>query len=98
MISVADLRRDAEAIVRAGVAAADPADAVRRSLSIQDDLLRAADLPPVPLSPGGRILIVGAGKAAAAMACIFTNRTGSNATAPTARDESGENWSGVSSP
>jgi len=61
------LRDHAETIFRAAVAAVDPAVAVRNSLRLVDRTrLRLLDVE-TPL-PSGRILVIGAGKAAAPMA------------------------------
>lgn len=78
-----DLRAHAEAILRAGVAAADPGAAVRRALSLAGETLTVADLPPIPLKDGGRILLAAAGKAAPAMSAAAVERLGDRLTAGT---------------
>jgi len=61
------LRRDAEAVFRAGLEAVDPVEAVKRHLTLSHDVL-AADGRTYDLQRFERILVVGAGKASAAMA------------------------------
>jgi hydroxypyruvate reductase len=61
------LKKDAEEIFSAGVAAVEPGEAVRSHLKLEGDTLIAGQYQ-VPLKPGGRVLIVGAGKAGAPMA------------------------------
>lgn len=61
------LREHAEAIWRAGVAAADSSTAVRRHISCDGTTLQIADVS-ISLSQLGRIEILGAGKAGAGMA------------------------------
>jgi glycerate-2-kinase len=62
------LRADARRILDAGIAAADPRAAVLRALSLEGDALRVAGGETIELGTGGRVWIVGAGKAAAGMA------------------------------
>jgi hydroxypyruvate reductase len=70
----ADLRRDAEAIFRAGLAAADPHRLLLARSSIEKDRWsyrdeqRAVSWALPTAESGGRILVVGAGKAAASLA------------------------------
>jgi hydroxypyruvate reductase len=64
----ARLREDAQRILEAGIAAADPRAAVLRALSCDGELLRVAGGETVELGAVGRVWIVGAGKAAAGMA------------------------------
>lgn len=54
-------------LVRAALAAAEPREAVRRALSFDGATLRAGETE-IALGDGGRVWIVGAGKAAAGMA------------------------------
>lgn len=61
------LKQDATDIFFAGVAAVEPGRAVRSHLSLDGDILVAGDAR-IPLTPGGRVLVVGAGKAGAPMA------------------------------
>jgi hydroxypyruvate reductase len=60
------LRRDAVAIYHAALAAANPVDAVSRSVSVDGDLLQVGDRG-YDLSGYDRCYVVGIGKAAAAM-------------------------------
>jgi glycerate 2-kinase len=62
------LRDDALAIVKAGIAAADPADAVRRALTDDGGRIRLDDGQVVDVSSAWNVTVIGAGKAAAAMA------------------------------
>jgi hydroxypyruvate reductase len=62
-----DLRSDALAIFRAGVAAVEPRRAVQRSLRLSDRTLHANGAA-IRVADGGRVWIVGAGKAAVPMA------------------------------
>ncbi len=62
-----DLRRDATAIFMAGVAAVEPRRAVRAHLRRRGGVLLAGGRP-LALARGGRVWVVGAGKAAAPMA------------------------------
>lgn len=66
MLNWADYRRHVEALMAAALAAADPAEAVRRHLSLEDDLLQVGPRR-IELEQGARIFVVGAGKAGAAM-------------------------------
>lgn len=67
-IQVAErLREHARRILAAGAAAAEPGAALRRALRLEGDQLRIGDSAGVPLPSGGRIWLVGAGKAAARM-------------------------------
>ena len=61
------LRSDALRIIRCGVAAADPAERVRRALRLDNDRLSIGSDLELPLPEGARILLVGVGKAAAPM-------------------------------
>lgn len=72
----AKLRRDTLDILLAGVAAADPAAAVRRNLEKQGRVISfgTSSLPPVEV--GGRILLLSAGKAAAAMTAAAVKQLG----------------------
>ncbi len=63
----ATLRRHAVRILGAAVAAADPGAEVSRWLAWDGAVLRVGD-GDIPLSPAGRVLVVGAGKASARMA------------------------------
>lgn len=63
----ARLREDALRILRAGIAAAEPRAAVLRALSLEGETLRVGG-EVVELAAGGRVWVVGAGKAAAGMA------------------------------
>jgi len=60
------LRADALQILRAGIAAADPAAAVRHSLQLDDAGVRVGG-ETVSLAAQGRLILLGAGKAAAEM-------------------------------
>ena len=64
---MSDVRSDALAIFRAGVAAVEPRRAVQRALRLDGRTLHADD-HVIPVPPGGRVWIVGAGKAAVPMA------------------------------
>jgi glycerate 2-kinase len=55
-------------ILGAALAAVEPRAAVRRALALRDGRLVVAETEDVALEPGGRVWIVGAGKAAAGMA------------------------------
>ncbi len=61
------LKNDAVEIFLAGVAAVEPGRAVANHFSCRDGVLIAGG-KKVPLAPGGRVFIVGAGKAGAPMA------------------------------
>ncbi len=61
------LRAHAESILRAGIAGADARAAVSSSLRLRGDVL-AVGADEVALRPGGRVVLAGAGKAAAGMA------------------------------
>lgn len=61
------IRDDALAIWNAGITAVDSSMAVQRHVEIQNNGLLLADVR-IPLSPSGRIEVVGAGKAGAGMA------------------------------
>lgn len=67
MAEVAELRKAARLILEAAIRAADPAAAIRRHVSRQGDRL-LADGWSFDLSRGGRVLVVGGGKAGAPMA------------------------------
>ena len=62
------LREHARAILRAALAAADARAAVARALSLEGTRLRVAGAEEVDLAAVDRIVLVGAGKAACAMA------------------------------
>ncbi|MBI3025293.1 MAG: glycerate kinase [Candidatus Tectomicrobia bacterium] len=65
------LRRDARAIFEAGLAAVRADEAVRRALRVEVTArgeVLACGRSRLPLRPGGRIIVVGAGKASARMA------------------------------
>jgi hydroxypyruvate reductase/glycerate 2-kinase len=62
LVSTSRLREHARAVWQAGVAAVDPFDLVRAALSRPGEALRRA------LAAGGRVLVVGGGKAGAGMA------------------------------
>jgi hydroxypyruvate reductase len=64
----AHLREHARAILHAAIAAADARAAVVRSLSLDGDRLTVAGAEEVDLGAIGRVRVIGAGKAAAAMA------------------------------
>ena len=64
------LKRDAVEIFLAGVKAVDPGRAVRDHVSLNGETLFAGDLE-IPLSPVGKIFIIGAGKAGAPMAAAL---------------------------
>jgi len=70
-----NLKRDAIDIFLAGVAAVEPGRAVTKHLSIDGSVLLAGT-SPVPLAPGGRIFVVGAGKAGAPMAAAVEHVLG----------------------
>ncbi len=65
--AVSPLREDAIAIFRAGVEAVEPRRAVRARLALEGGAVLAGERS-VPLSEGGRVWVVGAGKAAVPMA------------------------------
>jgi len=67
MASLEKLRKDAFGIFLAGVAAVDPREAVIRHFSLKGDVLQAGSAR-VPLSPEGRVFVVGCGKGGAPMA------------------------------
>lgn len=62
------MRRHVRPILDAALAAADPRAAVSRALSLEGDTLRVAGTERVDLARVERIVLVGAGKAAAGMA------------------------------
>jgi hydroxypyruvate reductase len=64
------LRKDALDIFLAGVRAVEPGAAVMANLALEGDTLLAGK-DRIPLTPGGRILVVGAGKAGAPMAAAI---------------------------
>ncbi|HEU0053379.1 MAG TPA: DUF4147 domain-containing protein, partial [Longimicrobium sp.] len=61
-------RDDARRIALAGIAAADARAAVHRALQLDGDALTVAGAETIDLARVGRVIVVGAGKAAAAMA------------------------------
>jgi glycerate 2-kinase len=61
------LSKDALAIARSALAAADPVEAVRRHVTVRDESL-VVGRTRYPLSRFERIFVIGAGKASAAMA------------------------------
>lgn len=69
-------RDDALDILLAGVAAADPAAAVRRHLQREGRTLNFGEAPLSPATPTGRVILLGAGKAAAAMAAAAIDELG----------------------
>jgi hydroxypyruvate reductase len=69
------LRADALEIFRAGIAAVEPARAVRSHQRFEGDILVAGE-NRLPLGPGGRIFVVGMGKAAAPMAAAVEEMSG----------------------
>ncbi len=71
----ATLRRHAVQILGAGIAAADPAAAVYRAIGLHGTSLRV-DGRVYDLSAGGRVLVVGAGKASAHMAAAIESVLG----------------------
>jgi len=69
------LRKDARAILRAALEAADPREAVRRHARVKDDALIAGG-KRYALSRVGRVFVIGAGKASAAMAAAVEKLLG----------------------
>lgn len=69
-----------QALVRAALEAADPAQAVRRNLSLRGQTLQVGD-HSIPLAPGARVYLVGAGKAGAAMTAAAAAILGERLTA-----------------
>jgi hydroxypyruvate reductase len=69
------LRRDASAILRAALQAADPAEAIRRHLRVDGDRLIVGKRR-YDLSRYSRILVLGAGKASARMAGTIESALG----------------------
>jgi glycerate 2-kinase len=65
------LRADAVQILQSAVAAADPRAAVLRALSLESGVLRAGDAA-IRLDEVDRVFVIGAGKAAAAMAAAVS--------------------------
>ncbi|MBI5896733.1 MAG: DUF4147 domain-containing protein [Desulfobacterales bacterium] len=74
------MRAQAEAIFRAGLRAAEPATAIQRLCHLEDNRLRIADIC-FDLALVERILVVGAGKATAAMARAMEELLGDRITA-----------------
>jgi glycerate 2-kinase len=68
MTDLKRLRRDALAIFNVCVAAADPERAVMRNLRLENHVLRIGENDSMDLSRFSRIIVLGAGKASAAMA------------------------------
>jgi len=75
-------RTHAREIFAAGLRAADPRHCIRRTLSIEEDHLRVVDAL-YPLSRISRLLVVGAGKATAAMAVAVEEILGDRISAGT---------------
>ena len=75
MPTVERLKNDAVKIFSAGVAAVEPGQAVRSHLKLDGDTLVAGQ-HRLPLTPGGRVLVVGAGKAGAPMAAAVEDILG----------------------
>jgi hydroxypyruvate reductase len=73
--TASQLRRDAERIWRAGIAAVMPDRLVRAHVRVQGDTLLVGDLA-IDLRRVGRIAVVGAGKAAGAMAATLEDVLG----------------------
>ncbi len=71
----ATLRRHAVQILGAGIAAADPAAAVQRAVRLDGSILRVEGRA-YDLDAGGRVLVVGAGKASARMAAAIESMLG----------------------
>ncbi|MCC6363217.1 MAG: glycerate kinase [Bryobacterales bacterium] len=69
------LRKDARAILRAALEAADPREAVQRHARVKDNVLIAGG-KRYPLSGVERVLVIGAGKASAAMAAAVEKLLG----------------------
>lgn len=69
-------RDNALEILLAGVAAADPASAVRRHLQRDGRTLNFGEASISPATPTGRVILLGAGKAAAAMAMAAVEELG----------------------
>ncbi len=69
------LRSDALAISRAALVAADPVEAVKRHVSIRNEVLIAGG-QRYPLSRSDRVFVIGAGKASAAMALAIERLLG----------------------
>ena len=72
---VSKLRRDAESIWQAGVAAVDSERLVAGVVSVEDGILTIAD-QAFPLVDIDRIVVVGTGKAGAGMAAGFERAVG----------------------
>ena len=70
-----ELRKHAQAIFRAALEAADPVKAVERHLEVRGEVLFAGKRR-FPLALYKRVLVVGAGKASAAMALAVEKRLG----------------------
>lgn len=73
------LRKDAISIFRAGLAAVEPVEAVRSHLILDGSTLLAGE-DAIPLPDHGRILVLGAGKAAAPMAAALEKLLGKRIT------------------
>ncbi|MEX0643326.1 MAG: DUF4147 domain-containing protein [Pirellulales bacterium] len=73
--NASQLRADAEQIWRAGVAAVQPARLIREHVRVEGDMLHLGD-ELISLRQVGRIVIVGAGKAAGAMAVALEDVLG----------------------
>lgn len=74
------LRRDALSIFRASLAAADPGKAIARAVTLSGDTLRVGT-KKYSLDQYGRIVVLGAGKASAAMAKALERILGSRISA-----------------
>ena len=75
-----DLRRDAREIFTAGLEAADPNQAVRRAVKVNEQGILTVDDRTYELNHYSRILVVGAGKASAPMAAALEDLLGSQIT------------------
>ena len=75
-----DLRRDAREIFTAGLEAADPNQAVRRAVKVNEQGILTVDDRTYELNHYSRILVVGAGKASAPMAAALEELLGSQIT------------------
>ena len=78
-----DLRSDAREIFNAGLEAADPNQAVRRAVTVNEQGILTVDDRTYELNHYSRILVVGAGKASAPMAAALEELLNSRITAGT---------------